>query len=251
MLRSSALRHVAVLALMLGAAGCTFSNSAPECRVAPTYVARYTALSQSASCLPADLINGELLGATGWSSDAGVWTVALRPQSVAEAYASGRRDSEDLAGSRTISTGDSPSVALGGQCTVSNMSSAVQSYPQVTRTLGDGGSETLPAWSIAYDWSEVVFAGTPSANGAVFTATLRRTSNNCSANYAVAGISPVVPCSRTRVPKDPDADCQSLSLVDGGFLVPTGANAALKLRCDGVLGACVLDESFDDIVSRP
>ncbi|QRK08992.1 hypothetical protein JQX13_02130 [Archangium violaceum] len=111
-----------------------------------------------------------------------------------------------------------------------------------------------PALDLTYAWSNLRIYNTPDVPGTQFVADLRYTENDCTAEYTVKGIWPVVSCWK-EVELDTDADgdgkkdkvkvpdepkCDPDPDPENGRLRGSGINPSFPVKCDPDALICVL-----------
>ncbi|MFY1827596.1 hypothetical protein ACN47A_16870 [Myxococcus fulvus] len=111
--------------------------------------------------------------------------------------------------------------------------------PQLSTTrLEVPATQTLPAQSFAYEWSNLRIYNTPGIPGTQFKADLRYTENGCTATYQAKGIWPVVGCATAGKPDD--VKCDPYPDFAAGRLRGSGINPVFPVKCDPVALICVL-----------
>jgi hypothetical protein len=85
----------------------------------------------------------------------------------------------------------------------------------------------VPATTVRYEWSNARVLVSANYQGTQFSADLKFTQDDCTAEYEVVGLYPVASC-------EADKDCQDTSV--------TAINPDFDLRCDKDLGLCVLKD---------
>jgi hypothetical protein len=92
--------------------------------------------------------------------------------------------------------------------------------------------------TLAYEWSKLRIYNTPEIPGTQFTAELRYTENDCTAEYTVKGIWPVVSCATSG---KPDATkCDPKPDPAAGRHRGSGINPIFPVECHPVALICVL-----------
>jgi hypothetical protein len=104
--------------------------------------------------------------------------------------------------------------------------------------LDVAATETQPALSFGYAWSNLRIYNTPEIPGTQFVADLSYTENGCTAEYSVKGIWPVVNCATGGKPDE--AKCDPYPDFEAGRLRGSGINPIFPVKCDPVALICVL-----------
>ncbi len=102
----------------------------------------------------------------------------------------------------------------------------------------------LPATTIRYEWSNVKVLVSANYQGTQFSADLKYTQDDCTAEYEVKGLYPLIGCAS-------DIDCCSTekectTKVDGKteVLPLSSINPDFDVKCSTELGFCVLNDDF-------
>jgi hypothetical protein len=91
----------------------------------------------------------------------------------------------------------------------------------------------MPAQRLAWEWSNVRVYNTAAIPGTQFAAELKYTEDDCTAEYTVKGIWPVVSCKT-------DSACNPKPNPDAGQTRGSGINPLFPVKCDSAVGICVL-----------
>lgn len=124
-----------------------------------------------------------------------------------------------------------------GVCRIDDSSTAAD-FEATTVQLVDGGTQAWPAHSIRMSWSNMRVLNNARVPASAWTANLLLEETDCTANYEVLGIWPLVQC-------ESDADCSPVADVDAGRVAGSGISPDFKPRCDTSLaddrgkGLCV------------
>ncbi|MCP3102238.1 hypothetical protein LZ198_25545 [Myxococcus sp. K15C18031901] len=111
--------------------------------------------------------------------------------------------------------------------------------PELTSTRLDvPATDTLPAQSFEYAWTNLRIYNTPGIPGTQFVADLTYTENGCTARYQAKGIWPVVGCATSGKPDE--AKCDPYPDFSVGRLRGSGINPLFPVKCDPVALICVL-----------
>lgn len=102
------------------------------------------------------------------------------------------------------------------------------------------GTEPQAALSVTYEWSNLRIYNTPQIPGTQFVADLRYTENDCTAEYKVKGIWPVVKCQNSKTKLADDTLCDPRPDFEAGRLRGSGINPLFPVKCDPDVKICVL-----------
>lgn len=102
------------------------------------------------------------------------------------------------------------------------------------------GTEPQEALSVAYEWSNLRIYNTPQIPGTQFIADLKYTENDCTAEYKVRGIWPVVKCQNSKTKLADDTLCDPRPDFEAGRLRGSGINPLFPVKCDPDVKICVL-----------
>jgi hypothetical protein len=102
------------------------------------------------------------------------------------------------------------------------------------------GTQPQPALSVAYEWSNLRIYNTPEIPGTQFVADLKYTENDCTAEYQVKGIWPVVKCQNSKTKLADDTLCDPKPDFSVGRLRGSGINPLFPVKCDPDVKICVL-----------
>ncbi len=131
-------------------------------------------------------------------------------------------------------------------CQVPELSVARLNLPPTERglpdggTLPDGGPPAQPPVNVAYEWSNLRIYNTPEIPGTQFVADLKYTKDDCTAEFQVKGIWPVVRCENSKTKQADDALCDPYADYDAGRLRGSGINPLFPVKCDPDVKICVL-----------
>ena len=125
--------------------------------------------------------------------------------------------------------------------------------PLIPGTMDDPATEedettpdipAVPATTIRYEWSNVKVLVSANYQGTQFSADLKYTQDDCTAEYEVKGLYPLIGCAS-------DLDCCSTekectTKVDGKteVLPLSSINPDFDVKCSTELGFCVLNDDF-------
>lgn len=157
-----------------------------------------------------------------------------------------------------------------GICTITETTSATQTYQAETVDLVDGGTEVLPAVTVKLEWTDFGVYNTTKVPATAFKAKLKYTEGSCVVNYNAIGFYPEIPCSRAAemkdggndmcdpFPRDPKSRVDGTA-PDGGFdpscanryygSCSTGStiNPSFNPKCDLRLNVCVPNVDLDTL----
>lgn len=109
----------------------------------------------------------------------------------------------------------------------------------VAEATSSGTGSPQPALSVTYEWSNLRIYNTPQIPGTQFIADLKYTENDCTADYKVRGIWPVVKCANSKKEAD-DTLCDPRPDYSVGRLRGSGINPLFPVKCDPDVKICVL-----------
>jgi hypothetical protein len=162
--------------------------------------------------------------------------VAIRPESlgamIAYAEARGVIDGDvvfyqaNAIGSFTAGFPDEQTFCMAEDFGVSEVSlPEIEAIADDPATADDETQPAQPAIDVEYRWSNARFVVSADAQGTQFEADLEYRRDDCTANYHVVGLYPSVECKT-------DDECNDDK---------NGINPDFAVRCNTVLGRCVLD----------
>ncbi|MBS1151574.1 MAG: putative secreted protein, partial [Myxococcaceae bacterium] len=176
-------------------------------------------------------------------------------------YSEGRVDPTDIEGKNINGFGDlTPIPNTEGYCVVSNFGGAgdagapSQTFEEIPAVpLADGGEEpAIPEVFIKYEIQDLKFLATVNAPGTVFTGTIKRTEDICTATFSAVGLWPQIGCDPTaNAPDGYSLECDPQPNVDAGHILGSGINPTFApkgkpITC-GKAGFCELQMTVDEI----
>jgi hypothetical protein len=97
-----------------------------------------------------------------------------------------------------------------------------------------------PPLNVSYLWSNLRIYNTPEIPGTQFVADLSYSENDCTAEYKVRGIWPVVRCENSKTKQADDTLCDPRADYSVGRLRGSGINPLFPVKCDPDVKICVL-----------
>jgi hypothetical protein len=132
-----------------------------------------------------------------------------------------------------------------GVCSLTGFDGGVQNFQEETLVSG-----SLPALTVANNWSSFDIINNTKAPASYFTAKLSMTEGACVTNWDVTGFWPIITCCATDadgecmtdadgniVPND--AACDPVADLDAGRVFGSGISPYFKSKCDKFVGVCV------------
>jgi hypothetical protein len=212
--------ETSLLALaMLALAGCDATQPAPLCRAQTAqYGARYIVEGTPQGACTGKVLTGELLNLQYYRAPleeaAGTTSVAIEPQSVADAVKAGATGTEYSIGRYTANQPDGENLCRA---------------PTLSQT-----SIMVGANPISYQWSNVQMMVTPVSNNIHFGADLVRRDGDCTVTYKVSAVYPAKYCGDGRdqmgMP-DPTTGKADPTACDATIL-GSGLSPDLAYQCD-------------------
>ena len=211
------------VATTLALGSCTAVQPKPQCKAQTgEYAARYTVDKMSGACTD-KIITGETLSVQYYSpkrdSASDRPKLAIVATRVAEATALGGEHGVDVkvapdystpqGGPSTGSLGPFSSVFPNDKdiCVIKTMETSSAQVAAIDKdSMADPPFEGADAVDLSYGWSNLNMLVTPTSNAVYFGADLELKDGDCTVNYKVTAISPVVGCEETMDTTDIDPD---------------------------------------------
>jgi hypothetical protein len=201
----SRLRVLLVVAPM-AVGGCNAVQPKPVCKAQPAdYAAKYVVQGSPPAMCADQVLTGEILHVqyyrAQYDDPNGAASVAIQPQSVADAIAAGEgakvavTTTPDPGGEYSLGRYAANEPGDDNMCLAKTMSVtqvAVAAIPADPNAMPP--TEAVPARSLKYTWSNLTMMVTALSNAVYFGADLERQEDDCVIKYKVSAVNPPVFC---------------------------------------------------------